>query len=160
MNAEQRINILECGVCIWYIGSVVSSLTSSPKGAHTLSANCLCDFLHMHALRNHSRPLLRMTAARSQKRELRGRKFLFQTSLRSIVFRKQRRKKVKRYNCMNTNCVETRLNIFTMRVICVPIYIESVIQLIFYWLTALKPVKVFVHQIIRDSIKFPANLVM
>lgn len=29
------------------IGTVVSSLTSSPKGAHTLRANCSCDFLHM-----------------------------------------------------------------------------------------------------------------
>lgn len=37
---------------------------------------------------------LRMTAARSQKRELRGRKFLFQTSLRSIVFRENVEKKL------------------------------------------------------------------
>ena len=50
-------------------------------------------WLPAHALRNHSRPLLRMTAARSQKRELRGRKFLFQTSLRSIVFRENVEKK-------------------------------------------------------------------
>ena len=41
-------------------------------------------WLPAHDLRNHFWPLLRMTAAPSQRRELRGQKLLFQTSLRNI----------------------------------------------------------------------------
>ena len=69
-------------------------------------------------------------------------------------FSEKRRKKVKRYTCMNTNCIETTLNFLTMRVIFVPIYIESIIQLIFYWLTVLKPVKASVHQITQIPLNF------
>lgn len=74
-------------------------------------------------------------------------------------FSEKRRKKVKRYTCMNTNCIETTLNFLTMRVICVPIYIEcnTVNFLLTHGSKTGESVRASNH---TDSIKFPANLVM
>ena len=135
------------------IGTVVSSLTSSPKGARTLRANCSCDFLHNCLEKSFSTPIAHDCGAESKAWTLESKIFVSNKPAQ-YSFSEKRRKKVKRYTCMNTNCIETRLNFFTMRVICVPIYIESVIQLIFYWLTVLKPVKAYVHQIIQIPLNF------